>query len=1092
IHQLFEEQVQRTPDATAVVFESEQLTYQQLNARANQLAHYLRRQGVGPESLVGICLERSIEMVVALLGILKAGGAYLPLDPNYPKERLAFMLADANVLQLLTKEELRETVPVSTTIIYIDRDWADISHEKTSSLSVEVTGDNLAYVIYTSGSIGKPKGVQVLHNGVVNFLISMNKQLGIGSQEKLLAVTTLSFDIAVLELFLPLITGGNVEIASREVVADGRLLMKQLAESQASMLQATPASWKMLIDAGWIGATDLKILCGGEALTEELMLKLIERSTTVFNMYGPTETTIWSMLKRIERSRVTIGRAIANTQIYVLDEKLQPVPIGVVGELYIGGDGLARGYLNQPGLTAERFIPNSYSKQLGKRLYRTGDLARYLADGEIECLGRIDQQVKVRGYRIELGEIEAVLLNHTDVRDTVVVAREDLPDSKQLVAYLIMEQNSSISISELRAYLKEKLPEYMLPSAFVMMECLPLTPNGKVNRRALPAPQLADTMIASEGYLAARSPIEEIVVEIWTSVLNIDPIGVNDNFFELGGHSLLATQLMSRVRDTLRIEIALRSLFEYPTVAGLAKKIETLNEEGLGLIAGSIDRVSRDQAIPLSFAQQRLWFLDQFEPGSAAYNIPGAVRMTGSLSVPALIQSINTVIGRHESLRTSFVISDGIPIQQITERLELPLPIVNLMGIGDAAAEASRLIEGEAARPFNLSIGPLLRVKLLYTRTDEYILLFTMHHIISDGWSMGVMVKEVAALYQTYLSGEPSPLTELSIQYADYAVWQRERLQGEVLEQQLHYWKHQLGSEQEALALPTDRPRPVVQSHRGGHYRFRLSEELTRGLKELSRQANVTMFMTLLSTLDVLLYRYTNQTSISVGTPIANRNRTEIEGLIGFFVNTLVMRVELSGKLSFAQLLERVREVALGAYTHQDVPFEKVVEELQIERDLSRSPLFQVMLVLQNAPMISIELPDLIFNTISIDGRTTKFDLSVMLTETDKGLMGNWRYNTDLFDETTVDRLARHFTRLLATVVENAELRLWELPLLSTLERQQLLVEWNDTFIGYGNAICLHQLFEAQVRQTPDAVAVVFEQDRLSYQELNTRANLLA
>ncbi|MEW6736493.1 MAG: amino acid adenylation domain-containing protein, partial [Acidobacteriota bacterium] len=1077
IHKLFEEQVAYTPTAIAITFKQQQLSYQELNARANQLAHYLISLGIQPEMLVGVCLDRSLEMIVALLGILKVGGVYLPLDPSYPKDRLAFMLADAQVDILLTEEKLiGQLSGYDVQLICMDKDWQLITQHSTEKVVCDVESDNLCYVIYTSGSTGKPKGVLIEHQGLSNLVQQQTKTFQLDRESRVLQFASLSFDASIFEMVMSLSCGGRLYLESKEQLLPGPDLLEFLQRESITIVTLTPSALAVLPE-GELAELETVIVAGEECRAELVARWSVGRR--FYNLYGPTETTIWATMARCEvvKGKPSIGRPIANTQVYILDKELQPAPIGVAGELCIGGVGLARGYLNRADLTADKFIPNPFSSETGTRLYRTGDLARYLPDGNIEYLGRIDQQVKLRGYRIELAEIETVLKQHSLVKDAIVIAREDEPGEKRLVAYLVAETGASVTATECQAHLRERLPEYMIPSHCVMLERMPLTTSGKVDRKALPMPARVRSELGQE-YVAARNGIEEILVGIYAEVLKLERVGIHDNFFELGGHSLLATQLMSRVRDTFRIEIALRNLFEYPTVAGLAKKLESLNEERVGLAAPSIGRVNRDQAIPLSFAQQRLWFLDQFEPGSAVYNVLGAINLVGNLNVVILARSINEIVRRHEVLRTNFAISNGEPIQQIIEQLKLQLAVVDLIEISSTVSiETGRLIIEESAKPFDLSIGPLLRVKLLRTKIDEHILLFTMHHIVSDGWSMGVLIKEIAALYQAYLSGKPSPLEELPIQYADYAAWQREWLQAEVLAKQIEYWRQQLGNEHEALILPTDRPRPAVQSYRGARYRFALSEELSAKLKELGRRKGVTLFMTLLSALDVLLYRYSGQVDISVGTPIANRNRTEIENLIGFFINTLVMRVELSGKLSFAQLLGRVREVTLGAYGHQDVPFEKIVEELQPERDLSRSPLFQVVLTLQNTPMASLELPELTLNTIPVENQTAKFDLSVILIETETGLSGNWRYSTDLFDETTIDRMAGHLTRLLAAVVENAELRLWDLPLLSEIERQQLLVEWNNTFVEYDNAICLHQLFEAQVRQTPDAVAVVFEQD---------------
>jgi amino acid adenylation domain-containing protein len=1097
VHQLFEAQVERTPDAVAVVFEDQQLTYGELNRRANQVAHHLRSLDVGPDSLVGICVERSLEMIVGLLGILKAGGAYVPLDPAYPSERLTFMLEDSQAPVLLTQQHIVVMLPRSRThVVYLDVDWEAIALHSQGNPTSNATGNNLAYAIHTSGSTGKPKGVQVLHGAVVNFLTSMRRCPGLTDQDTLLSVTTLSFDIAALEIFLPLSVGARLVMVSRSVATDGTQLLERLNYCGATVMQATPATWRLLLAAGWSGSHQLKILCGGETLSREVANQLLEKGASLWNLYGPTEATIWSTIYQVDNTdgTVSIGRPIANTQIYLLDEHLQPVPVGVPGELYIGGAGLARGYLNSPELTAQKFIANPLSHEPKARLYKTGDLARYRSDGNIEYLGRIDHQVKVRGFRIELGEIEAVLSQHPVVQQSVVIVREDIPGNQQLVAYLVPPpEQAPPSASELWEFLKQQLPEYMVPSAFVTLDSLPLTPNGKIDRRALPAPDI--TRPFGEGaYVAPQTPVQEMLAGIWGDVLEVKQVSIHDNFFDLGGHSLLATQLISRLRDTFCVEFPLRGLFESPTVASLSERLEALRRTEQGLVAPPLLPVSREGELLLSFAQARLWFLEQLEPGSGAYNIPAAVRLTGSLDVATLEQSLNEIVQRHEALRTTFRMVSGEPIQVIAPVKALTLQLVDLRDLPEATQEAQveRLATESAQQPFDLAMGPLLRATLLHLGEAEHVLLLTMHHIVSDGWSMGVLIRELAALYEAFSTGKPSPLPQLPIQYADFAHWQRQWLQGEVLAAQLSYWQQQLAGSQTVLELPTDRPRPAVQTFRGATQFLALPAPLSQKLKTLSQRSGVTLFMTILAAFQTLLYRYTGQEDICIGSPIANRNRSETEDLIGFFVNTLVLRTDMSENPSFQELLGRVREVALGAYAHQDLPFEQLVEALQPERNLSHQPLFQVMFVLQNAPMSALELPSLTISSLEMESSTAKFDLTMSMEDSEQGLVGSLEYNTDLFDTATISRMLEHFQTLLEGIVANPEQRLSDLPILTQPERQQLLVEWNDTQTEYPKDVCIHQLFEAQVQQTPNAVALVFQNQQLTYHELNIRANLLA
>ncbi|BAY60048.1 amino acid adenylation domain-containing protein [Calothrix brevissima NIES-22] len=1086
IHQLFEAQVEKTPDAVALIFQDQQLTYRQLNQRANQLAGYLQKLGVKPEVRVGICLERSWELVVGLLAILKAGGAYIPLDPKYPTERLAFMLQDAQAPVLLTQNQLRDQLTQSEAqTVCIDSDWQTISQESPENLHVPVLPENNAYVLYTSGSTGQPKAVVIEHRSAVAFLDWATKVFSAEDFAGVLAATSVCFDLSVFELFAALSCGGKV------ILVENALALPSLAASDGvTLINTVPSAIAELLRINGIPASVRTINLAGEPLPQKLVKQLYQQTNVqqVFNLYGPSEDTTYSTFTLVKpEDRVTIGRPIANTQVYVLDAYLQPVPVGVAGELYIGGCGLARGYLNRPELTAQKFIHNPFNNQPDSRLYKTGDLVRYLPDGNLEYLGRLDHQVKIRGFRIELGEIEALLRQYPGIRDVVVVAREDRPSEKRLVAYLAADE---IPVKTLRAFLGEKLPEFMIPAAFVILDNLPLTPNGKVDRRSLPVPEVTIWESESE-YIAPRTVVEEVLAAIWSEILGLEKVGINDNFFALGGHSLLATQVISRLREAFQVELPLRSLFAAPTVAELAEEIAKIHRQAPNIKALPILPISRDRNLPLSFAQGRLWFLNQLDTFTTAYNITEAVQMTGSLNVAALHQSLNEVVQRHESLRTTFTTIEGQPSQVICPNLTLSLPIVDLSRLTNQQQEIQQLVKQEMEEPFDLLQGPLLRVKLLQLAQTEHLLLLSMHHIISDGWSMGVMIREIAALYEAYSTDQPSPLPELSVQYADFAVWQRQWLQGEVLDQQITYWQEQLTGSS-LLDLPTDRPRPAVQTFVGDKQAIELPKALLEELKILSGREGVTLFMTLLAAFKVLLYRYSQQDDMIVGSPIANRNRQEIEPLIGMFVNTLVLRTDLGGNPSFSELLQRVREVTLGAYAHQDLPFEKLVEVVQSERDTSRNPLFQVMFVLQNVSIPALELKGLTLQSMPIDRQTSMFDLTLSLEETPNGITGFWEYNTDLFDATTIDRLAGHFQTLLESIVANSNQPIINLPLLKDSERQQLLLDGNNRKISVGEDRCIHQLFEQQVEVTPDAIAVCLENESLSYQQLNHRANQLA
>ncbi|MEH2211066.1 amino acid adenylation domain-containing protein [Nostoc sp.] len=1100
IHELFEAQVERTPDAVAVVFADKSLTYCELNRRANKIAHHLRGLGVSADTLVGLYLERCVEMVVGLLAILKAGGAYLPIDTAYPAERIALMLEDAQVPILLTQKHLLEQLPPHTAqVICLDTDSQALAQQSQENLPTFINPENLAYVIYTSGSTGKPKGVAVPHRAV-NRLVFNTNYIQFQPDDRVAQVSNVAFDAATFEIWGALLHGGQLIGIDKDICLSAEEFAAYIQQQQITTLFLTTALFNQFATVVPAAFKNLRqLLFGGEAANVGCVKEILTQGSPqrLLHVYGPTESTTFSCWYLVEdvakaATNLPIGKPISNTQIYILNRHLQPVPIGVAGEVYIGGAGVARGYLNRPDLTTLKFIPNPFSQQQGAKLYKTGDLARYLSDGNIEFLGRLDNQVKIRGFRIELGEIEAVLAQHPAVQEAVVTATEDIPGNQRLLAYVVLKQTDACANAQLQQFLKQKLPEYMLPSAIVHLEALPLTANGKVDRRALPAFETTRPDLAGE-LVAPRTPIQEIFVGIWSEILGLQQVGVDDNFFELGGHSLLATQLFSRLRNTFSVELPLRSLFEAPTVAGLAERIETACRTQLRLQAPPLLPVDRDQ-YQLSFAQARLWFLEQLEPGNFAYNIPAGVRLTGSLHVMALRQSLNEIVHRHEALCTSFTTVNGEPVQVIAQTFALTLPVVDLRELPQAKqqAEVERLATAEAQRPFDLAQGLLLRATLLQLNETEHVLLLTMHHIVSDGWSMGVFIRELAALYCAFSTGKPSPLPNLPIQYADFAHWQRQWLQGEVLEEQLSYWKRQLNNAPPVLELPTDRPRPPIQSYRGAIGSLVVSESLTQKLKLLSQCNGVTLFMLLLAAFQTLLYRYTEQSDICIGSLIANRNRTETEGLIGFFVNTLVLRTDLSGNPSFQELLGRVREVALGAYAHQDLPFEQLVEALKPERSLSHQPLFQVMFILQNSPMPTLELPGLTLNSLELDITTAKFDLTLAMEDSSEGLVGSLEYNTDLFEAQTISRMLGHFKTLLEGIVADPQQRLSNLALLTQQEHQQLLVEWNHTELIYPRDLCIHQLFEAQVEKTPDAVALVFEEQILTYRELNTKANQLA
>ncbi|MEH2281772.1 MAG: amino acid adenylation domain-containing protein, partial [Nostoc sp.] len=836
IHQLFEEQVERTPDAVAVVFENQQLTYHELNCRANQLAHYLRSLGVGADVLVGICVERSLEMLVGILGILKAGGVYVPLDPEYPEDRLNFMLEDAQVSLLLSQEKLVESlVQHQVRLVSLDSNWQSVSLANQDNLNSTVSSENLCYVIYTSGSTGTPKGVAVTHQAV-NRLVFNTNYVQLSPSDRVAQAANIAFDAATFEIWGALLHGAKLVIINKSVLLTPKEFAANMRYHEVSVLFLTTALFNQLANFVPQTFSSLRyLLFGGEAVDPRWVQEVLEKGAPqqLLHVYGPTENTTFSSWYLVEdlpttATTIPIGRPISNTQIYIFDQNLQLVPVGVPGELYIGGVGLAQGYFNARELTQEKFIPNPFAgSRGGERLYKTGDLARYLPDGNIEYLVRIDNQVKIRGFRIELGEIEAVLSQHEDVQVCCVIAREDNPGDKRLVAYIVPQLQITPTISVLRSFLKEKLSEYMIPSAFVILESLPLTPNGKIDRRALPAPETSSEL--SEKYVAPRSPIEEILSLVWTQILKVELVGRHDNFFELGGHSLLATQLISRIRTNFQVEIPLRSLFAAPTIAELALNIQRLQQQDLELSAPPILSRAENAEIPLSYAQQRLWFLDQLEPNSASYNIPIGLRLVGTLEVTALEQSLIEIIHRHEALRTNFITVDGQASQIIQTQPNWAFSVVDLQHLSTTEIElaAQQLVQQQAIQPFDLAEEALFRATLVILSETEQWLLVCMHHVVSDGWSIGVFIQELQALYNAYSQGQPSPLLPLPIQYADFAIWQKQWLQGSVLNSQLSYWQEQLANAPTFLPLPTDRPRPAVQTFNGANLEFALSVELT-------------------------------------------------------------------------------------------------------------------------------------------------------------------------------------------------------------------------------------------------------------------------
>jgi amino acid adenylation domain-containing protein len=1100
---LFAAQVERTPDAPAVEFEGQHLSYRELCARADGVARRLRESGVGADSRVGVCVERGLETAVAVLGVLKAGGAYVPLDPAYPVERLAFMLEDARCAVLLTDRRRPAGLPeTNARVLTLDEDshqLADASDRRPNAL---VYPESLAYVIYTSGSTGRPKGVAMPHRALVNLIRWQTAELP--GPARTLQFASLSFDVSFQEMFSTWCAGGTLLLVGDDLRRDPHALLRFMSERRVERVFLPFVYLQHLAEAYAEGGPEpeslREIVTAGERLeVTALVARLCGRvRCRLHNHYGPTEThaaTAYTLDGEPEAwpSLPPIGRPIANARVYILDGRLRPAPVGVAGEVYIGGAGVARGYMERPGLTGERFIPDPFGAEAGGRLYRTGDLARYLSGGEIEFLGRADSQVKVRGYRIELGEIEATLRRHPLVLHAVVVAAGEAA-GKRLVAYVVPPQKSGAPVAELQRWLREQLPEYMTPSDWVVLDELPLTASGKVNRAALPEPAAAGRD-AGQGFLAARTPVEEVVAAIWRQVLGAEGIGMDDNFFRLGGHSLLATKVISRVRDGFHVELPVRVLFESPTLAGFSARVESLARSGAGLDAPPLRPAPAEGLIPLSYAQQRLWFLDRLTPGSNAYNLPAAMYVAKRLDVAALEQALSEVVRRHEALRTTFAVVGGEPAQVIRAAEPLRLPLVDLRGLAEVerGAEAERLRREDALRPFDLSAGPLLRAALIRLGEEHYLCLVNTHHIVSDGWSLGVLQHELNALYEAFSRGLPSPLAELEVQYSDYAAWQRGWLQGDVLEAELAYWKRRLDGAPTLLELGADRPRPERRTLRGAHCPVTFPAGLTRALREFSWREGASLFMTLMAGFHALLHRYTGQSDILVGTPVAGRGRVELEPLVGFFVNMIPIRTSFGEAPTFRGLLGQVRESALSAYAHQDLPFDKLVEELQPKRAPGRNPLFQAILALQNSPAPGqggVALASLPAGSpVNAD---TKFDLEAHLRDAPEGIGGDFVYSPELFEPSLIARMAEHFRLLLEKALAAPDAELASLSLLDEAEYRQVVEEWNDTAAEFPSEACIHQLLEQEAARRPDAVAVEFEGEHITYAGLNRRANVLA
>ncbi|MFH0965952.1 MAG: amino acid adenylation domain-containing protein [Planctomycetota bacterium] len=1055
LHHLVETQAAKTPDKIAVLSENERITYNELNTRANRLARHLQTVGVRPEVLVAVCLERTPELVIAVLAVLKAGGAYVPMDPAEPRERLSSMLADSGASVLLTQRGLLDRFPRhDLRIVCLESDAEAIGRQNGANLTDGASPENLAYAIYTSGSTGRPKLIAVEHGSAVNVVFfTAHHVLSARDLAVVPFADSICFDVSVHRIFAPLSVGGSI------VLLESIFALPHCRHADSiTLLGGAPSVLKALLQDFALPESVRVITTGAEVLNDDLLERWGQYAQVqeVVNFYGPAETTVYcsyavlfrrpklpsdkkhsSRPLRAAKGNI-IGKPVWNVRMYVLDSRLRPVPVGVTGEIHVGGDCLARGYVNQPRLTAERFIPDPFSRDEGARLYKTGDLGRYLPDGNIEFLGRLDNQVKIRGVRIEPHGIEAVLNQSPAVRESVVRAAEDSEGEKRLVAYVVPASNGETHvpvshaavIDHLRGYLEQRLPRHMIPSAFVLLPVFPMTPNGKIDRSALPPPD-RERRVRAEALRGPRDDMERRLVGIWEDLLGVWPVGIHDDFFDLGGNSLLATRVVSRLKDALRIDLPLRAMFEAPTVAGLAERVRDASAGRPHRKAAPITRFPRDKHVPLSYSQEMLWWVHKARPGLTAYNIPFRLRLSGPLDIPALERSLNEIVRRHEILRTTFRTVGRRPVQVIAPDLRLDVPLFDLTDLPETDREtaARKRITAESRQRMRLGGGPLVRACLLRLAHDDHILFLLIHHIIFDGWSLDVFFSELSLLYEAFSAGKPSPLPELPVQFADFALWQRQYLDGETLNELLSYWRTRLRGMPPALDLPADRPRPLLMSHKGGRLHAHLPVDFRSRLESFSRSHDATLFMTLLAAFQTLLFRRTGRSDQIVGSPIAGRNRLELEGMIGFLMNTLVLRNDLSGDPTFGDLLCRIRETTLAAYAHQDLPIQRLYEELKPRFTLRHMPFVQALFIFQNMPGRRLRLPGLKVEPLDVDNGTAKLELSLIVFLEPQGLKLIWEYSDGVFKPDSVARLADQYIRLLEAIVADADRRLSALPL---------------------------------------------------------------
>lgn len=1104
VQRIFDRMAETTPEQVAISCGDTRITYGELKRRTDKLSHLLIAGGAKKDTIVAILLDSKVDAITSIIAVLKAGAVFVPFDPLLPELRLETMIGEVAPDLYISESSLlsRLNGVAPDKVLNLDQyrrlDQLALDGDIAAKTAAPAAPDDFCYVYFTSGSTGRPKSIAGRLKGIDHFIRWQIDTLRIGKNDRVSQLLPLSFDGSLRDIFVPLCAGGTICVPPyNELVTDAKELVAWLEQEAISVIHCVPTLFRAILNeelhAGQLDALRYILMAGEAVLPADVgrWKAIFGERVKLINLYGTSETTMAKFIYEVQpgdekRWSVPVGKPMPGARALVVDEEGRICPTGVIGEIYISTPYRSHGYYKQPELTAEVFIKNPFSNDPNDIVYKTGDLGRLLDDGNVELLGRKDQQVKIRGVRVELDELNSAVRGFADVKEVAVIDRKDASGANFLCAYVV--GNEDLKLDALRAYLQERLPGAMVPSAFVVMEKLPRTVSGKIDRRALP--QLQERTGRGE-YVEPSTASEQTVAGIWADLLGLPKISLNDNFFELGGHSLLATRVMVRVRKTTGVELPLRALFENPTVAKLASYIDSSAPESTASLPPILP-VSRDRELPLSFAQQRLWFMEQLKPGDPLFHSFQALLIDGPLDVRALELSLNEIIRRHEVLHTVFDTVAGLPVQRVAPFTPMSLRTMNVSDVpqADHSSTLTQLAADERQQPFDLARGPLIRALLVALGEQEHALLLTLHHIVSDGWSMGILCREMQTLYDAFASGTPAPLPALPVQYADFSVWQREHLEGEALDEQLSYWRTQLANVSSVLELPSDRRRPEIASFRGGRVTFDLPVELTQQLKTLSQREGVTLFMVLLAALDALLYRYSGQTDIAVGTAIANRNRDETEGLIGFFVNMLVMRTDLSGNPAFLDLLQRVKQMTLAAYQHQDVPFEQIIEMLQPQRSLNRTPLYQIEFTLQNAPVEPLEVRGLRFAPLDVQAMSSDTDLNLMMTETESALAGYVVYSIDLFDATTIERMMGHFHNLLEEIVKAPEQRILELPLTSGSETKALLATWGETDMNPNKLV--HQLFEEQVARKPEALAVVSSDRTFTYAELNQRANQLA